>query len=222
MSEFPVSERNRVRRLPKRASYEREVVNAVLDSEFLCHVAFVVDQHPVVIPTAYARDGDTLILHGSAASRMLRELSGGVRASISVSIVDGLVLARSAFHHSINYRSVVLFGEARLIEDPREKIAALEKFMDHLTPGRWRETRVPNDKELKGTSVLRFTIEEASAKIRQGDPVDDEADHDLEVWAGLIPMWRETGTPIAAAGLALEIEPAGSVIEIGPKWNRLE
>lgn len=218
MSEFPISDRNRVRRLPKRGSYDRAVVHTILDSEFLCHVAFDLDRHPIVIPTAYARDGDTLILHGSAASRMLRELSAGVRASISVAIVDGLVLARSAFHHSINYRSVVMFGLARLIEDPREKMEALERFMEHLTPGRWAETRIPSEKELKGTSVLRFTIEEASAKVRQGDPVDDEDDHSLEAWAGVVPMRRQVDASVPAADLAPGIEPSGSISEIASKW----
>lgn len=219
MSDYPVSNRNRVRRLPSRGVYDRSVVHEILDAEFLCHVGFVIDGQPVVLPTAYARDGDSLILHGSAASRMLRHLSCGAPASVSVAIADGLVLARSAFHHSINYRSVVLFGTARLIDDPVEKERALGCFMEHLTPGRLGETRAASERELKGTSVLRFFIDEASAKIRHGDPVDDAGDHALDVWAGVVPLARTAGTPRSSSDLRAGLEPGDAVRATMERWT---
>ncbi|MBW3670208.1 MAG: pyridoxamine 5'-phosphate oxidase family protein [Acidobacteria bacterium] len=219
MSEYPVSERNRLRRLPKRAAYDRATIHAILDAAFLCHVGFNLEGTPVVVPTAYARDDDSLILHGSAASRMLRQLSSGIEASVSVAIVDGLVLARSAFHHSINYRSVVLFGVAVLIDEPNEKLAALETFMEHVTPGRWMESRMPSSRELARTSVLRLMIGEASAKIRSGDPVDDPEDHSLEVWAGVVPLKQHSEMPVAASDLRQELDLSEAVSRTGLKWS---
>lgn len=220
MSEYQVSEHSRIRRLPKRATYDRATIHAILDAAFLCHVGFVVDGRPVVIPTAYVRDHDSLILHGSAASRMLRGLSTGVPVTISVAIVDGLVLARSAFHHSINYRSVVMFGTATLVEDVGQKSAALEQFMEHLTPGRWAESRLPTENELRGTAVLRFEIEQASAKIRSGDPVDDAADHSLDVWAGVVPLRLAAGLAERSRDLRDEIRDGESLLEIAKRWSR--
>ena len=188
MSEFTPTERTQVKRLPKRGKYDRETVYAILDAGLVCHVGFSVDGQPYVIPTNYGRAGDTLYLHGSAASRMLRTLSGGVPVCVTVTHVDGLVLARSAFHHSVNYRSVVILGTARLVEDPAEKMAALRIFTEHVLKGRWDDVRQPTEQELKATMVLALPLEEVSAKVRTGGPVDDEADYALPVWAGVLPL----------------------------------
>jgi uncharacterized protein len=182
------TERTRVRRLPKRGNYDRETINAILDEAFICHVGFVADGQPYVIPTGYARIGDDLYIHGSAASRMLRNLAEGVDVCVTVTLIDGLVLARSAFHHSINYRSVVILGKATLVEDLDEKSRALEAFTEHVIPGRWAEIRWPTELEMKATSVLKLPIEEASAKIRTGAPVDDEEDYSMNVWAGVLSL----------------------------------
>ncbi len=202
-----MSERSQVRRLPKRGSHDPEILNAVLDAGFLAHVGFVVDGQPFVIPTLYGRDGDRLYIHGSAASRMLRELDKGIQACLTVSLVDGLVLARSAFHHSINYRSAVVFGTARLIKDDAQRLHALRVISEHLIPGRWDYVREPNGQELKATSVLEFTIEEASTKIRTGPAADDEEDYALPIWAGVLPLSVEPGTLLTddrlAPGVAL-------------------
>lgn len=191
------TERTRVRRLPKRGHYDRETVNAVLDEAFICHVGFVADGQPYVIPTAYARVGDDLYIHGSSASRMLRHLAEGVDVCVTVTLVDGLVLARSAFHHSMNYRSVVILGKATLVEDADEKNRALEAFTEHVVPGRWAEVRWPTDLELKATSVLKLPIDEASAKVRTGGPIDDDADYTMNVWAGVLPLKTVAGDPEA-------------------------
>jgi nitroimidazol reductase NimA-like FMN-containing flavoprotein (pyridoxamine 5'-phosphate oxidase superfamily) len=190
------TERTRVKRLPKRGAYDRETINAILDEAFICHVGFVVDGQPYVIPTAFGRIGEDLYLHGSAASRMLRELSKGVDVCVTVTLVDGLVLARSAFHHSINYRSVVILGKAALVEDGDEKGRALEAITEHIVHGRWPEVRWPNELELKATSVLKLSIDEASAKVRTGPPIDDEEDYAMEVWAGVVPLSLIYGPPI--------------------------
>lgn len=194
--------RTELRRLPKRGFHDAETIHAILDAGFLAHVGFQVDGQPFVIPTLYGRDGEKLYLHGSAASRMLGELAQGVAACVTVTLVDGLVLARSAFHHSMNYRSVVAFGTARTIEDETQKRNALRVVSEHLIRGRWDEVREPNAKELKATSVLEFQIEEASAKVRQGPPLDDEEDYSLSMWAGVLPLKLRTGTPIADSRLA--------------------
>ena len=179
MSSFTPTERTQVKRLPKRGAYDRETVFKILDEGFVCHVGFVVDGQPYVIPTNYGRSGDTLYLHGSAASRMLRTLSEGIPVCVTVTLVDGLVLARSAFHHSVNYRSVVALGTARLVDDPREKREALRLFTEHIMKGRWDDIRQPSEQEMKATTVLALPLEEVSAKVRSGGPIDDEEDYAL-------------------------------------------
>jgi hypothetical protein len=196
MSDFAPTERTQVKRLPKRGKYERETVFAILDAGFVCHVGFTVEGQPYVIPTNYGRSGDTLYLHGSAASRMLRTLSEGVPVSVTVTHVDGLVLARSAFHHSVNYRSVVILGTARLVTDPAEKMEALRVFTEHVMKGRWDDVRQPTEQELKATTVLALPIEEVSAKVRTGGPIDDEADYTLPVWAGVLPLETSVKEPV--------------------------
>ncbi len=195
MKEIKQTNRTKLKRLPKRGNFDREAVNSILDEALVCHVGFVVDGEPFVIPTSYGRIGDRLIIHGSAASRMMRNLSEGIEVCVTVTLLDGLVLARSAFHHSVNYRSVVIFGRAEKIEDAAEKEAALKALTEHLIPGRWSGTRPPNALELKATTVLTIPIEEASAKIRTGDPVDDEEDYELPFWAGILPLRMIAGEP---------------------------
>lgn len=190
------TERTRVKRLPKRGEYDREVINAILDEGFICYVGFAADGQPYVIPTGYARIGNDLYIHGSAASRMLRGIAEGIDVCVTVTLVDGLVLARSAFHHSINYRSVVILGKAELVETADEKNAVLEAFTEHVIPGRWAEVRWPNELELKATTILKLPINEASAKIRTGGPVDDEEDYAMNVWAGVIPLKLTNRDPI--------------------------
>jgi nitroimidazol reductase NimA-like FMN-containing flavoprotein (pyridoxamine 5'-phosphate oxidase superfamily) len=187
-------------REPQRAIYDRDAVNQILDEAFLCHVGFVAnsnsDFQPFVIPMSYGRDGDVLYIHGSPASRMLRHLEQGVPVCITVTLVDGLVLARSVFNHSMNYRSVIILGTATLVDDPAEKLAALRALSEHIIPHRWDDARQPNEKELKATSVLRLPINEFSAKVRVGPPVDNEEDYSFETWAGVIPLEMNSGTPI--------------------------
>ena len=190
------TDRTVLKRLPQRGSFEREQINQILDEGIVCHVGFVVDGHPVVIPTGYGRVEQDLIIHGSQASRMLRALKQGIDVCVTVTLIDGLVLARSAFHHSMNYRSVVIFGRARLIEDEQEKIDALRALSEHIVPGRWDEVRGPNERELQQTTVLSLPLTEASAKIRTGPPLDDEEDYQLDVWAGTIPLGLVSGQPI--------------------------
>jgi nitroimidazol reductase NimA-like FMN-containing flavoprotein (pyridoxamine 5'-phosphate oxidase superfamily) len=188
--------RTRVVREPQRAVYDRDAVNQILDEAFLCHVGFVADGQPYVIPTSYGRDGDMLYIHGSAASRMLRNLDQGIPVCITVTLLDGLVLARSVFNHSMNYRSVVILGTATLVDDPAEKLAALRALTEHIIPSRWDDSRFPNEKELKATSVLRLPIAEFSAKVRTGPPVDDEEDCSFPTWAGVIPLELTVGAAI--------------------------
>jgi nitroimidazol reductase NimA-like FMN-containing flavoprotein (pyridoxamine 5'-phosphate oxidase superfamily) len=190
----PPSERATVRRLPKRAVYEQAQIEAILDEGLICHAGFVVEGQPYVIPTAYVRAGGQIYLHGSAASRMLRALASGVEVCVTVTLLDGLVLARSAFHHSMNYRSVVILGKARLVTDPAEKWEALRLFTNHVARDRWDEVRAPNEQELKATSVLALPLTEASAKVRQGPPLDDEEDYAQHVWAGVAPVRMEIGS----------------------------
>jgi uncharacterized protein len=196
MSDFKPTERTQVKRLPKRGKYDRETVHAILDAGFVCHVGFSVDGQPYVIPTNYGRSGEIVYLHGSAASRMLRTLSEGVPVSVTVTHVDGVVLARSAFHHSVNYRSVVILGTARLVEDPAEKMVALRVFTEHVMKGRWDDVRQPTEQELKATTVLALPLEEVSAKVRAGGPIDDEADYTLPVWAGVLPLETSVKEPV--------------------------
>jgi len=201
------SERSRVRRAPKRADYDRATIDAILDEALVAHLGFVADGQPYVIPTLHARVGDEVLIHGSAASRMVRALGAGVPACLTVTLIDGLVLARSAFHHSMNYRSVVVLGEARFVEGEAEREAALAAFTDKLVPGRWDEVRTPSRQELKGTRVLALPLTEASAKLRAGGPVDDDEDHDLDVWAGVVPLHTTRGAvepdPRLRAGIPL-------------------
>lgn len=205
-NEHPASSRVQVKRLPKRGHYDRETINAILDEAIICHFGFVVDGQPYVIPTGYARVEDELYIHGSAASRMLREIAKGVDVCVTVTLNDGLVLARSAFHHSMNYRSVVILGKAELVADTDEKNKALEALTEHFVPGRWKDVRWPTELELKATSVLKMPITEASAKIRTGDPVDDDEDYEMDVWAGVLPLVLTPGKPIADAKLRPGIE----------------
>lgn len=201
---LPVTERTRVRRLPKRAAYDRETIHAILDEALVCHAGFVVDSAPVVIPTIHWREADTLYVHGSVASRMLRSIKDGVDVCVTVTLVDGLVLARSAFHHSMNYRSVVVFGKAREVGG-EEKLRALDGLVEHVVRGRSRDVRPPNESELRQTLVLAVPLGEASAKIRTGGPVDDEEDYALPVWAGVVPLRVAPGEPIADAGVTADV-----------------
>jgi nitroimidazol reductase NimA-like FMN-containing flavoprotein (pyridoxamine 5'-phosphate oxidase superfamily) len=197
MSSTPTP-RTRVVREPQRAIYDRATVNQILDEAFLCHVGFAVNSEaqPYVIPTSYGRNGDVLYIHGSVASRMLRNLDQGVPVCITVTLLDGLVVARSVFNHSMNYRSVVILGTATLVDDPAEKLAALRALSEHIIPGRWDDARQPNEKELKQTSVLRLPINEFSAKVRVGPAVDDEEDYAFPTWAGVIPLEMTVGAAI--------------------------
>jgi uncharacterized protein len=193
--------RTRLVREPERAVYDREAAYRILDEGFLCHVGFVVEGQPFVIPTSYGRKDDSLYIHGSAASRMLRQMKESVPVCITVTLLDGLVLARSIFNHSMNYRSVVVLGKAVLVDNPAEKIEALRLLSEHIIPGRWADSRQPNEKELKATSVLRVPIDEFSAKVRKGPAVDDEADYSFPTWAGVVPLEMKAGQPIADARL---------------------
>ncbi|HEX8253837.1 MAG TPA: pyridoxamine 5'-phosphate oxidase family protein [Thermoanaerobaculia bacterium] len=200
-----LTERTRVRRLPKRGEYDRATINAILDEALICHVGFVVEDAPMVIPTIHWRDGDTLYIHGSAGSRMLRSMKKGIEVCVTVTLLDGLVLARSAFHHSMNYRSVVVLGTASEVTDDAEKVRALEALVEHVVAGRSAEVRGPNEIELRATSVLALPITEASAKIRTGGPVDDEEDYALPVWAGVLPLTLMPGEPVADEGVGGEV-----------------
>ncbi|HZP02391.1 MAG TPA: pyridoxamine 5'-phosphate oxidase family protein [Terriglobia bacterium] len=188
--------RTRVVREPDRAVYDREAVNRILDEAFLCHVGFSVEGQPFVIPTSYGRKDANLYIHGSAASRMLRQMKEGIPVCVTVTLLDGLVLARSVFNHSMNYRSVVILGRATLVDDAEEKLAALRVLSEHIIPGRWDDARQPNERELKATSVLRVPIEEFSAKVRTGPPIDDAEDYSFPTWAGVIPLEIKAGEAI--------------------------
>lgn len=188
--------RTRINRLPKRGDYSQETIYGILDAAFICHAGFVVDGQPYVIPTSYGRAGDTLYLHGSAASRMLRTLAGGVDVCVTVTLLDGIVLARSAFHHSMNYRSVVILGKATPIEGEAAKFEALRIIVEQIVPGRWEHVRKPSAQELKATAVLSLPIEEASAKLRAGPPLDEEEDYALDTWTGVLPLAMRAGEPI--------------------------
>jgi nitroimidazol reductase NimA-like FMN-containing flavoprotein (pyridoxamine 5'-phosphate oxidase superfamily) len=187
MPNFATNDRNRVRRLPARASYDAESIYPIIDEALICHVGFVADGQPFVIPTIHARMGDTIVLHGAKASRLLKHAATGEPLCITCPIVDGLVLARSVFHHSMNYRSAVIFGRGRLAESYAEKWAALEAITEHVMPGRWADARLPNELEMNATSVVLVAIEEATAKVRTGPPGDEEEDYALPIWAGVLP-----------------------------------
>ena len=190
------SERTRVVREPHRGAYDRETIDKILDEGFVCHVGFNMNTQPYVIPTMFARVGDAIYFHGSAASRMLRGVSSGIPVCVTVTLADGLVLARSVFNHSMNYRSVVALGNASLVDAPGEKLEALHAFTEKIVPGRWAEARQPNEKELKATSILRLPLTEASAKVRVGPPEDDAEDYALKIWAGVLPLRLATDVPI--------------------------
>ncbi len=192
----PRTERTRVVREPQRGVYDRESIYKILDEAFVCHVGFSTDGQPYVIPTLFARVGDALYFHGSAASRMLRNLSEGIPVCVTVTLVDGFVLARSVFNHSMNYRSVVVLGKAYLVNQPDQKLEALHGFTEKIVPGRWKDARKPSEKELKATSILRLPLTEVSAKVRTGPPKDDEPDYALPLWAGVIPLHLDAGAPL--------------------------
>ena len=211
--DFPQTERTTIKRLPKRGVYDRELVYRILDEGFICHVSFVVDGQPFVIPTGYARIDDQLMIHGSQASRMLRTLSSGIDVCVAVTLVDGLVLARSAFHHSVNYRSVVIFGRAAMVEAREAKLAALFAFSEQVIPGRWNDVREPTEQELKATTVLSLPLVEVSAKVRTGPPLDDEEDYALDIWAGVLPLKIVAGDPINDPRLPESIDPPAYTLE---------
>ena len=196
MTEFTTTTRNRVRRVANRGSYDRETIYAIVDEARICHVGFVLDGQPFVIPSIHARRGDDILLHGAKTSRLIKHAQKGNEICIAVTHVDGLVLARSAFHHSMNYRSAVLFGRGRLVEDPAEKMEGLRAVVEQVMPGRWDDARQPNEKELNATSLVAIAIESASAKIRQGGPLDDEEDYALPVWAGELPIRQQILEPV--------------------------
>ena len=195
------SARTRLVREADRAVYDRAAAYKILDEGFICHVGFVADGQPFVIPTGYGRVGDDLYIHGSAASRMLRRVDEGIPVCVTVTLLDGLVLARSIFNHSMNYRSVMILGTANAVTDPKEKLEALRLLSEHIIPGRWAESRQPNEKELKATSILKLPIEEFSAKVRQGPAIDDEDDYAFATWAGVVPLNLVAGEPIDDARL---------------------
>ena len=206
MTQYTPTPRTTLKRIPERARYDHAVVHGILDEGLLCHVGFAVDGQPFVIPTSYGRVGERLYLHGSAASRMVRRLKEGIPCCVTVSLLDGLVLARSAFHHSMNYRSVVVFGTAHEVTDPEEKAVALRAIVEHIVPGRWDELRPVTENENRGTSVLSLDLEEVSAKVRVGQPVDDEEDYEWPVWAGVVPYRLTAEAPISDPRLKPGVE----------------
>ncbi len=204
------SPRTKVRRQPVRASYERASIEEILDQALVSHLAFLDDGQPYAIPTLHALVGESIYFHGSAAGRALRTLATGAPACLTATLIDGLVLARSAFHHSVNYRSAVVLGSAQLVRDGDESLAALQAFTERLVPGRWGEVRPPTAKELRATSVLRMSLSESSAKIRTGPPLDDEQDYELDVWAGTIPLSSHAGEPISDPRLREGVETSAA------------
>jgi hypothetical protein len=206
-STTPPSARTTVRRLPDRGSYDRGLAHAILDEGLVAHVGLATENGPVVIPMLYARDGDRLVLHGSPASRLLRGGAKGAEMCVTVTLVDGLVLARSAFHHSMNYRSVVVIGRAVAIDDLGERRAALDRLVEHIVPGRTADARPPDERELRGTLVLALPLDECSVKVRRGDAIDEPEDMDLPVWAGVIPLTTVAGPPVTAEDLRVEMAP---------------
>ncbi len=208
----PPTARISVVREPQRAVYDRPTVYKILDEGFVCHVGFAVEGQPYVIPTSYGRYKDVLYIHGSAASRMLRQAGGGIPVCVTVTLLDGLVLARSIFNHSMNYRSVVILGTAVAIDDREDKLGALQVLSEHILPGRWNDVRPPNEREIKATTVLRLPIEEFSAKVRQGPVVDDEEDYSFPTWAGVIPLHLAAAAPVSDSRL-----PTGISIPDGAK-----
>jgi nitroimidazol reductase NimA-like FMN-containing flavoprotein (pyridoxamine 5'-phosphate oxidase superfamily) len=189
------SHRSKINRLPSRGYYDKETINQIIDEALYCYISFVHNDQPYIIPTIHARMGDRIVLHGAKGSRLLKHIAGGNKVCVGITLMDGLVLARSVFHHSMNYRSVVLFGKGKVLEDKGKKLEALKEITEHLIPGRWEDARKPNEKELNATTVISIDIDEASAKIRTGHPIDDEEDYNLSVWAGLIPISQKFDSP---------------------------
>lgn len=216
MPQYPVTATNKVRRMPKRGHYDRETVHAIIDEALVCHVAFAIDGTPTVIPTLHARIGDELLLHGAKTSRMLQHIAEGNPVSVAMTLLDGIVLARSVFHHSMNYRSVVIHGSGRLLDSEAEKLSALEAFAEHIARGRWADARTPTRKELKATTVVSIPIDIAAAKIRTGPPMDDEEDYALPVWAGVLPLSLRAGTAIPDPRLDGKVEVPAYV----RKWGQ--
>lgn len=212
------TQRTQIKRLPQRGDYDRTLIHQILDEGLVCQVGFVVEAQPFVIPTAYGRVGDRLYIHGSPASRMLRTLKESVEVCVTVTLLDGLVLARSAFHHSMNYRSVVIFGKAEIVEDATEKLEALKAFTEHVVPGRWVEVRPPTPQELGATLVLTLPLNEASAKVRTGPPKDDEADYELPIWAGELPLRLTPLVPVSDPHLPPGMNLPTSVQQYGKSF----
>jgi nitroimidazol reductase NimA-like FMN-containing flavoprotein (pyridoxamine 5'-phosphate oxidase superfamily) len=213
MTDFTRTERNRLKRLPKRGQYDRATIYQILDEALICHVGFVDKRQPYVIPINFARVEDSIVMHGAKASRLLKHIQAGHPICVEATIVDGLVLARSVFHHSVNYRSVVLFGKGCLVEEEQEKLAALRAVTEHLIPGRWDEARLPSRKELNATSVVAIKIDEASAKVRVGPPVDEEEDYALPVWAGILPLQELPLAPIQDERQSQDIRLPGYIAD---------
>jgi nitroimidazol reductase NimA-like FMN-containing flavoprotein (pyridoxamine 5'-phosphate oxidase superfamily) len=211
MKAYAPTDRTQVRRLKKRASYDKAMIHAILDEALIAHVGFIANGQPFVIPTLFVRDGEQLFLHGSIASRMLKTLEQGVDLCVTISLIDGLVLARSAFHHSVNYRSVVVLGKAQLVTDRNAMLRAMHLLTNHVVPNRWEEVRTPNELELKQTHVLALPLDEVSAKVRDGGPIDDAEDYALAVWSGVVPLRLQRGQPIADARL----HPDAKALDIG-------
>jgi nitroimidazol reductase NimA-like FMN-containing flavoprotein (pyridoxamine 5'-phosphate oxidase superfamily) len=210
--EFEQTPRNRVRRIPERGQYDQSTIYAIIDEALICHVAFAVDGQPFVIPTIHARMGDELLLHGAKASRMLKHIQAGHPVSVAITLLDGLVMARSVFHSSMNYRSVVLFGQGRTLEANDEKMAALAVLTEHLAHGRWQEARLPTIQELNGTTVVALKIDGASAKLRSGPPNDEPEDYALPIWAGVLPLQQAALPPVADPKLTPGIEAPGYLV----------
>ncbi len=220
----PPSARVTVKRRAQRAVYDAAAVHAILDAALICHVAHIIDRSPVVLPTIHGRIDDSLYLHGSVASRMLRTLTSGTECCATATVIDGLVLARSAFHHSMNYRSVVVFGTAVLVEDDDEKVAAMRAMTERIVPGRWDEVRPPSPAELAQTKVLRLALHESSAKVRTGPPIDDEDDLASEAWAGVLPLQVVAGNPLPDDSMPTDVAVPGYLTgdpgEVHPPWRR--
>lgn len=209
MTDLPPTPRTEVRRIAERGVYDRAVINAILDEALICYVALNHNGRPAVVPTVHARLGDTLYIHGSPASRMLRQMKSGAEICVTTAIIDGLVVARTPFHNSMNYRSVIVYGSPRFVDDPEEKMAALAAITEHIIPGRWVDSRPPNDKELSSTLIMAVTLDEASAKVRVGGPKDEPEDYDLPFWAGVVPVAQVYGEPIVADDLRVTVAVPG-------------
>lgn len=221
MEEIKPTPRTIVNRMRKRGSYDREVIHAILDRSLVCHVGVVVDGAPRVLPTLHARMGDSVFIHGAVSNKMIRTAAEGVEICLTAMLIDGLVLARSAFHHSVNYRSVVIFGNATEVTDPARKLAAMRALIEHIGPGQWERTRQPNPKELAATSILELPINEASAKVRADGVIDDEEDYALPIWAGVIPLRIDALRPIADSRLAPGIAMPRNISEYRPPDSRV-